>query len=315
MTDLGATTFGGPIPQYGVDSAGLGYVTDTSGNIVSPFIRTAVDYPDMTSMASLDPAASLPTPTRAAASNGGYVVGSLGGQWPYALNLQTGQGQDPLVPDYQNWIRALPLDNGALNDVNKSGVAVGWAANTFTILNGAYDGGVHSGGPLAQIQHAAIINLQTGAVSDLNALVQILQPNGTPWLLEDALKIDDQGRIVVDAVSASVQWPYMLVPSGSQFRVFLSDPQGPAGRGDRPLAEDAGIPGPRLPHARHSAHPSSPFSPGHVTSRSALNQVARFREGEPPGEPSHDPARTEPRPPRITKGRLVTPAATIQAAA
>ena len=35
----------------------------------------------------------------------------------------------------------------------------------------------------------------------------------------------------------------------------------------------------------------------------ALNHLARFREGEPPGEPSH-PARTEPRPPGITKGHL-----------
>ncbi len=224
VTDLGATSPGGPSPQFGVNSAGLGYVTDTSGNIVSPFIRTAVDYPAMTSMASLDPAASLSTLARAAASDGGYVVGSLGGQYPYALNLQTGQGQDPRVSDYHNWVQALPTDNGALNDVNKSGVAVGWAANTFTILNGDYDGGVHSGGPLAQIQHAAIINLQTGSVSDLNALVQILQPNGTPWLLEEALKIDDQGRIVVNAVSASVQND-MLVPNGSQFREFLLTPK------------------------------------------------------------------------------------------
>ena len=36
-----------------------------------------------------------------------------------------------------------------------------------------------------------------------------------------------------------------------------------------------------------------------------LNHLARFREGEPPGEPSH-PARTEPRPPGITKGHLGT---------
>ena len=35
-----------------------------------------------------------------------------------------------------------------------------------------------------------------------------------------------------------------------------------------------------------------------------LNAFARFWEGEPPGEPRHHPARTEPRPPGITQGRL-----------
>ena len=39
----------------------------------------------------------------------------------------------------------------------------------------------------------------------------------------------------------------------------------------------------------------------------SLNHLARFREGEPPGEPSN-PARTEPRPPGITKGHLVATA-------
>jgi hypothetical protein len=33
-----------------------------------------------------------------------------------------------------------------------------------------------------------------------------------------------------------------------------------------------------------------------------LNDLARFWEGEPPGEACLSPARTEPRPPRITKG-------------
>jgi predicted RNA polymerase sigma factor len=33
-----------------------------------------------------------------------------------------------------------------------------------------------------------------------------------------------------------------------------------------------------------------------------LDYIARFRDGEPPGEPSRKQARTEPRPPRITKG-------------
>ncbi len=37
----------------------------------------------------------------------------------------------------------------------------------------------------------------------------------------------------------------------------------------------------------------------------ALNPHARFREGKPPGEPISDPARTEPRPPRITQADLV----------
>jgi Uma2 family endonuclease len=35
-----------------------------------------------------------------------------------------------------------------------------------------------------------------------------------------------------------------------------------------------------------------------------LNRLARFREGEPPGEPVSQAAWTEPRPPRITKARL-----------
>jgi hypothetical protein len=35
-----------------------------------------------------------------------------------------------------------------------------------------------------------------------------------------------------------------------------------------------------------------------------LNRVARIGEGEPPGKPLSHPARTEPRPPRITRGHL-----------
>jgi hypothetical protein len=34
-----------------------------------------------------------------------------------------------------------------------------------------------------------------------------------------------------------------------------------------------------------------------------LNRVSRSGEGEPPGEPLSNPARLEPRPPRITQGR------------
>ena len=39
-------------------------------------------------------------------------------------------------------------------------------------------------------------------------------------------------------------------------------------------------------------------------SRRSLNALARSWEGEPPGEPRRHPARTEPRPPGITQGRL-----------
>ncbi len=48
----------------------------------------------------------------------------------------------------------------------------------------------------------------------------------------------------------------------------------------------------------------SPLSARSTQAQSALNQLARFWEGEPPGEPSREPARTEPRPPGITKGHL-----------
>jgi hypothetical protein len=41
-----------------------------------------------------------------------------------------------------------------------------------------------------------------------------------------------------------------------------------------------------------------------VSVNPGLNAFARFREGEPPGEQRHLPARTEPRPPGITQGRL-----------
>ena len=41
-----------------------------------------------------------------------------------------------------------------------------------------------------------------------------------------------------------------------------------------------------------------------VFGRRVLNRLARFREGEPPGEPISQAARTEPRPPRITKAHL-----------
>jgi hypothetical protein len=39
-----------------------------------------------------------------------------------------------------------------------------------------------------------------------------------------------------------------------------------------------------------------------------LNSLARSREGEPPGEPIRDPARTEPRPPDTTSGQSATAA-------
>ena len=38
----------------------------------------------------------------------------------------------------------------------------------------------------------------------------------------------------------------------------------------------------------------------------AVNSLARSWEGEPPGEPRRNPARTEPRPPGITQDRLDT---------
>jgi hypothetical protein len=225
VTDLGVYNPLSQSPQYGVNSAGVGYVTDTSGNPVSPFIQTAVDYPAGTQLSTLYPGASASSLFLASASNAGYAVGSLEGQYPYILNLQTGQGQDPRVSDYENWIHALPSDHGALNDINQSGVAVGWAANTYTVLNGAYFPGIQSGGPLVQIQHAAIMNVLTGTVSDLNTLVQILQPNGTAWLLEDALKIDDQGRIVV--VGVPTESPGTTIPDeGAQPQAFLLTPIG-----------------------------------------------------------------------------------------
>jgi hypothetical protein len=43
----------------------------------------------------------------------------------------------------------------------------------------------------------------------------------------------------------------------------------------------------------------------HITKTAdSQNSLARFREGEPPGEPSSHVARTEPRPPRITTAHL-----------
>ncbi len=45
-------------------------------------------------------------------------------------------------------------------------------------------------------------------------------------------------------------------------------------------------------------------APGCDRRRLRLNAFARSWEGEPPGEPRRCPARTEPRPPRITQGRL-----------
>ena len=47
-------------------------------------------------------------------------------------------------------------------------------------------------------------------------------------------------------------------------------------------------------------------APGYVPERRAirLNVLARSWEGEPPGEPRRNPARTEPRPPEITQDRL-----------
>jgi len=54
---------------------------------------------------------------------------------------------------------------------------------------------------------------------------------------------------------------------------------------------------------------------GGPSSSAALNHLARFREGEPPGEPISQAARTEPRPPRITKAHLSpgdSPKATVE---
>ena len=43
----------------------------------------------------------------------------------------------------------------------------------------------------------------------------------------------------------------------------------------------------------------------YILTMALLNAFARAREGEPPGEPRHHPARTEPRPPGITQGHFV----------
>ena len=52
--------------------------------------------------------------------------------------------------------------------------------------------------------------------------------------------------------------------------------------------------------ARHSRRARLPLAGNDLR----LNAFARFWEGEPPGEPWHHPARTEPRPPGITQGHL-----------
>jgi zinc and cadmium transporter len=58
------------------------------------------------------------------------------------------------------------------------------------------------------------------------------------------------------------------------------------------------------PQERQSRH-GALLSPGASPPGEQLNDPARFREGEPPGEPGFEAARTEPRPPRIAKPHLV----------
>jgi putative heme-binding domain-containing protein len=74
---------------------------------------------------------------------------------------------------------------------------------------------------------------------------------------------------------------------GTKSRLRILPPQGDATRAVALLEPE------------HSSQPS-------VAKRrqSPLNGLARFREGEPPGEPVSAAARTEPRPPRITEPRL-----------
>ena len=65
--------------------------------------------------------------------------------------------------------------------------------------------------------------------------------------------------------------------------------------------------GPLLPYLaeRFSRVIALDFAPGMLESaRERLSALARSGEGEPPGEPRHNPARTEPRPPEITQGCL-----------
>jgi hypothetical protein len=52
-----------------------------------------------------------------------------------------------------------------------------------------------------------------------------------------------------------------------------------------------------------SSPPSSMLAPQSEI-QDPINRLAGFREGEPPGEPLANPARTEPRPPKITKSHL-----------
>ncbi len=53
---------------------------------------------------------------------------------------------------------------------------------------------------------------------------------------------------------------------------------------------------------------------GRMAGADALSHLARFPEGEPPGEPISQAARTEPRPPRITKAHLALDAVKARSA-
>ncbi len=79
--------------------------------------------------------------------------------------------------------------------------------------------------------------------------------------------------------------------------------------GDRPLDGDRG----RFKIERSVLLPPSSSGLGYLVLSQGtgvrvpvgvLNQLTRFWEGEPPGKPIAQAARTEPRPPRITKGHL-----------
>jgi hypothetical protein len=124
-----------------------------------------------------------------------------------------------------------------------------------------------------------------------------------------ALRIDDlrplpeyrKPRIEVPRPPAEVITPVDDAPAGSSVMEAAPpeqlDPSVVSWPPSSTLAPQSKI---QNPKSKMEDPPSSTLAPQSEI-QNQINRLAGFREGEPPGEPLANPARTEPRPPKITK--------------
>lgn len=221
FTDLGAVSSGHAV-QYGTDSNGQGYVTNTDGVIVSPFVRSTQTLSDG---APLDPFLVQQFPAGTVfhpqfLTSQGVVVGSA--NVPAAVGYIEGVAEfyyrssdHSLVTIYDN-LAPNPIANA---DINSSGTIVGNRETTF--FDGRPADGLNWGHGVMTLGYAPALYSPFKSIYDPTKVIDLStvvnQPGwqlNQPGLPMDSLaRIDDLGRIVAYGDDNGVLHAFLLTPS------------------------------------------------------------------------------------------------------